>query len=45
MATVIAIVVSLLLLASVGGMLVWALSALCRFLAAVAPAPFDPPAP
>lgn len=45
MATLIAIVVSLLLLASVGGLLVWALSALCRFLAAFAPDPSDPPAP
>ena len=45
MGTLIAIVVSLLLLTSVGGLLVWALSALCRLLAAFAPDPSDTTAP
>lgn len=45
MANLIAIAVALLLLASVGGLLVWALSALCRFLTVFAPDPSDTPAP
>ncbi|MCO7494939.1 hypothetical protein [Stenotrophomonas maltophilia] len=45
MVTVIAIVVALLLLGFVLALLVWALSALCRFLAAFAPDPSDTPAP
>lgn len=43
MATLIAIAVALLLLASVGGLLVWALSALCRLLAALVSSPTDTP--
>ncbi|HDS1368463.1 TPA: hypothetical protein ACG4ML_003485 [Stenotrophomonas maltophilia] len=41
MVTVIAIVVALLLLGFVLALLVWAVSALCRLLAAFAPDPSD----
>ncbi|WP_267257655.1 hypothetical protein [Stenotrophomonas maltophilia] len=45
MVTVIAIVVALLLLGFVLALLVWALSALCRLLAAFAPDPSDTTSP
>ncbi|MBT2767617.1 hypothetical protein J7J08_08190 [Stenotrophomonas sp. ISL-67] len=45
MATLIATVVALCLLAAVGVLLVWALSALCRFLAALLPDPSEKASP
>jgi len=45
MDTLIAIVVVLFLLASVGGLLLWAFSAGCRFLAALVADPTDTTAP
>lgn len=45
MDTLIAIVFVLFLLASVGGLLLWALSAGCRFLAALVADPTDTTAP
>ncbi|HGM5959015.1 TPA: hypothetical protein ACKP49_001526 [Stenotrophomonas maltophilia] len=45
MATILALVFALLLLASVGGLLVWAFSAGCRFLAALVADPTDTTTP
>ncbi|HHA2559661.1 TPA: hypothetical protein ACOEOH_001175 [Stenotrophomonas maltophilia] len=45
MDTLIAIVFALFLLAMVGGLLVWAISAACRFLAALVAAPTDTTTP
>jgi len=45
MATLIATLFMLLLLAAVGALLVWALSAVCRFLSALLPDPSDTPSP
>lgn len=45
MATLIATLFALCLLAAVGALLVWALSALCRFLGALLPDPGENPSP
>ncbi len=45
MATLIATIFALCLLAAVGVLLVWALSALCRFLTALLPDPSENPSP
>lgn len=45
MAALIVTLIALFLLAAVGALLVWAFSALCRFLAALLPDPSDTPAP
>lgn len=45
MATLIATLFALCLLASVGVLMVWALSALCRFLGALLPPPADKASP
>lgn len=45
MATFLALVFALFLLASVGGLLVWAFSAGCRFLAALVADPTDSATP
>jgi len=45
MATVLALVFALLLLAFVGGLLVWAVSAGCRFLATLVADPTDTTTP